>query len=37
MADRPADIAEALAHLGPETLNPYTGKSFEWNKEANSL
>lgn len=37
MADRPEDISEALAGLGPETWNPYTGRPFEWDKENNVL
>lgn len=37
MADRPEDISEALAGLGPETWNPYTGKPFQWDKDNNSI
>lgn len=37
MADRPADAAEALARLGPEFNNPYTGRPFDWDREKNEL
>ncbi len=37
MADRPEDVSEALARLGPETWNPYTGRPFEWNKKTNTV
>ena len=37
MKDRPADTAETLAGLGPETWNPYTGKPFNWDREQNIL
>lgn len=37
MADRPEDFAGALAGLGPETWNPYTGQPFEWDQENNVL
>jgi len=37
LAERPGDVSEALAKLGPETWNSYTGKPFEWNQEKNTL
>lgn len=37
MLVRPDDLSQALAHLGPETMNPYTGQPFEWDKENNVL
>lgn len=37
LPDRPEDIAEALAGLGPETWNPYTGRPFQWDKDDNSI
>lgn len=37
MADRPSSISEALARLGPETWDPYTGRPFEWDENKNTL
>lgn len=37
MPARPDDISQALAQLGPETWNPYTGRPFEWDEENNVL
>lgn len=37
MADRPPNISEALARLGPETWDPYTGRPFEWDQNKNTL
>ena len=37
MAERPDDISEALAVLGPETWNPYTGQPFAWDREKNTI
>lgn len=36
MPDRKVSVAEALAQFGPETLNPYTDKPFEWD-QANKI
>lgn len=37
MPDRPGSISEALATLGPESFNPYTGAPFNWDQERNSI
>ena len=37
MPNRPENISEALAGLGPETWNPYTGKPFQWDRDNNVL
>lgn len=37
MGNRPDDLSQALSHLGPEALNPYTGQPFAWDKDNNVL
>ena len=37
MDSRPEDLSEALAGLGPETWNPYTGQPFNWDRERNTI
>lgn len=37
IAGQSPDIPAALAELGPETLNPYTGRPFDWDQEKRVL
>lgn len=37
IADRPGDIPQALAKLGPGTWNLYTGQPFAWDQEHKTL
>lgn len=37
MPERPEDVSAALAQLGPETWNSYTGQPFEWDHDQNVI